>query len=389
MKRLLTLLLIMVMLVQLPAGGASEAITDEARSYWLYEMNSGLVLAEHQADRSLPMASLTKLMTCLLTLEAIEQGQLAWTETITLPRDYINPGGSSLALKPGETVTVRQLLEGLMIVSANDGARLLALLLQGDEDAFVDSMNLRAKAMGLDDTYFINASGLPGEKGQNSASARDVGKLSIALIDGYGDALLAITGQENLMDSNRSFQKPATNTLMKILPAVDGLKTGHTNAAGYCLAATRPYPGRDEGRLVAVVMGAASETARNQAALALFNWADSAYAYQKVIDSADIHALGSWKGLHNRTVSGHAEASVERLLPRGADIITTIDVTLPDRLPLSRGDRIGTVTAELPDGTQLSVPLISDTEILSVTWGERLLLLFRAVGGWLVGFLPS
>lgn len=354
-----------------------------ARSYWVYEIESEKILTEHQAGKQTPAASLTKLMTCLLTLEAIDRGELKWNEQVRLPAAYVNPGGSSMDLKPGQRVTVRQLVSGLMIVSANDGAQALAVRLGGSEAGFVRMMNARALALGMSQTRYLNASGLPAKAGENLTSAADTGRLAAHLLKNYGDVLLKITGRKAFAIDAASGSKSATNTLMQIKAGVDGLKTGHTDAAGFCLAATMPFQNREDARLIAVVMGTASERARNTAAGKLLDWAERTYRFAVVIDRSQSLTAGNWGGLDSRPVTAHPAETVERLVKADAGIQTTVSFTPPAALPLEKGAVIGSITAVLADGEQITVPLISDTEILELTLQERLKLFMTQLEDWI------
>ena len=382
MKKRIALLLMIGTLFVSPVSGDAELRLADARSYWLYEAGTRQVLAEYRSDMETPAASLTKLMTCLLTLEAIDRGALDWDETLTMPGDYVNPGGSTMQLVPGQRVTIRQLVNGLMIVSANDGAKVLASRIGGNEADFVKRMNERARELELKETTFLNANGLPEAAGQNMTSAEDMGKLSVYLLTVYGDKLLPITSRQALVVSSGKATLPATNTLMGMKKGVDGLKTGHTNAAGYCLAATAPFEARKDARLIAVVMGTTDESARDNAAKALIEWAEKRYTFMKVIDAGKAISAGNWKGLESRAVTGHPAHSMERFLMRDTKITTEVAIRLPGRLPLNKGDRIGTVRATLPGGEKLEVSLISDTEILRLTIKEKFKVFINVLLGW-------
>lgn len=382
MKKIITGLLLIVLFMQgTTAHGTS--IAAGARSYWLYETGTGQILAENHSQDKTAAASLTKLMTCLLALEAIQRGELEWSEAVTVPSDYINPRGSTMDLQAGEAVTVRQLVNGLMIVSANDGAQVLARRISGSEAAFVMQMNRRAKELGLERTAFLNATGLPEAAGQNMTSAADMGRLSAHLLKEHGETLLGITGQRLLQDPQRKYSKPSTNTLMYLKVGVDGLKTGHTNSAGYCLSATMPFRQDRDSRLIAVVMGTANEKARDNAARELLDWADKNYDFVTLIDKQASYSAGNWRQLTSRPVTGHPESTVERLMNPIDRQPVRVTVTLPSQLPLGKGDVIGSVTTRLPGGEEVTVPLISDTEIIGLTLLEQLQLFIRSIGAWL------
>lgn len=387
-RRMISYLVILLIMIT-PVQGLAESLDIEARSYWLYETSTGKVLAESHSDQVTAAASLTKLMTCLLTLEAVERGEITWDEVITLPDSYVNPGGSSMDLRAGQTVTIRQVLSGLLIVSANDGAKLLAARLSGNEEDFVRRMNTRAQELGMKKTLFLNPSGLPEKTGQNMTTASDMGMLSNYLLTHYQEFLLGITGQRTHTDYARNYSKPTTNTLMHLKKGVDGLKTGHTNDAGYCLAATMPFGSDGDARLIAVVMGTADEGSRNEAGRKLLDWADETFDFTAVIDEEDRYPLGYYRGLESRPVYGHPAESVARLIRTQPGTRITTSALLPAKLPLKAGDPIGTVTAVLWDGETVTVPLLSDTEILRLSWGERFSALLQSVGSWFRSILPS
>lgn len=383
------LLVITVIMIATPVCGHGDSRIAESRSYWLFESSTGTILAEHESSLETPAASLTKLMTCLLTLEAIDQGRLQWDEDITLPAAYINPGGSSIRLEAGQNLSIRQLVEGLLIASGNDAANLLADRVGGSEAVFVKKMNERAKALGMKQTRFLNATGLPTEAGENMTSAADIGLISRHLIETYQERLLDITSKPIYRNSATDFSKPSTNTLMVLKKGVDGLKTGHTDKAGYCTAVTMSYTDREDARLIAVVMGTPSEKARDAAAKRLLDWAEEAFGFRNVIDANQSIAVSNWKGLVSRPIQGHPEKSVECLLRTEAITHGTVIPDLPEKLPLMKGDVIGKVTAELPSGEQVTVTLISDTEILELTLQERVSLFLKVLGDWLASMLPS
>lgn len=388
MKKVVLLIIAFIMIAT-PVCGHGDSRIAESRSYWLFESSTGTVLAEYESSLETPAASLTKLMTCLLTLEAIEQGWLQWDENITLPAAYINPGGSSIKLEAGQNLSIRQLVEGMLIASGNDAANLLADRVGGSEAVFVKKMNERAKALGMKQTRFLNATGLPTEAGENMTSAADIGLISEHLIETYQKYLLDITSKRTYRNTEMNFSKSSTNTLMILKKGVDGLKTGHTNKAGYCTAVTMPFLDRADARLIAVVMGTPSEKTRDEAAKSLLDWAEEAFRFRNVIDANQSIAVGNWEGLISRPIQGHPEKSVECLLKVEATSNVTVLSDLPEKLPLMKGDVIGKVTAELPDGGRVTVPLISDTEILDLTLQERVRLFFKALGDWFSSKLPS
>lgn len=388
MKRLMAGILLCGMLI-LPGGAFADPGIVEARSYWLYEARTRTVLAEYQGELVTPAASLTKLMTGLLVLESLEKGIHRWDETIKLPETYVNPGGSTMELFSGQSVTIRQLFEGLLIVSANDAAQILAAHVGGSEAGFVEQMNSRARQLGLKQTLFINPNGLPTVSGQNMTTAQDIGILCTFLLEHYQEPLLEVTARKVLADSTGKPGKPATNTLMMLKPGVDGFKTGHTDAAGYCLAATIPFGPVEDARLIAVVMGTADEKARDHATQRLLEWAENQYAVVKVIDEKQILDTGLWNGLESRPVKAYADKTVIRLLKKTDRVTTQVQYIPPQSLPLLKGDAVGSVTVQISNGEIIVVPLRSATEIRNLTFDEQVLLLFQTIRHWVFSVLPS
>lgn len=374
-------------------GGAYPTFADEpsisAKNYWLVETGTGNVLTAHQADQQVAAASLTKLMTCLLTLEALENGTIEWKQEVVLPSGYVNPGGSSMYLKPGERVNVEQLLRGLMIVSGNDAAGVLATLISGSEKEFADEMNARAKVLGLKQTVYINASGFPEAEGENYTSAEDVGKLSEYLLSHYGEQIIGITSNSRYKDSARGLDLPSTNTLMQKMDAVDGLKTGHTDASGYCMSVTTVFDEPRKTRLVAVVMGTDSKNARDKAAGSLLEWGRENYEYRVAVDGSRKVSAGLWKSLPRREIVAVPQRSVEMLYNVAEDTVITVKWALPESLPLRKKDVIGTISAVMANGESVDVPLISETEIRHLSLSENFTLLSEKFQGWIRRLLRS
>lgn len=250
-----------------PGAGGSAGVPGV--SSLVLEADSGLVLHEADADRRIEPASLTKLMTVLLAMEAVERGRAALSDVVAVSTHAAAMGGSQVWLGEGERYTLRQLLESVMVASANDSAVAIAEHLAGSEARFVASMNARAAQLGMGSTHFVNATGLPagGGEGEGRTTARDMARLAREVIK-HEEVLKWSSTQSKVFRQRPLFILETTNPLLGTYPGCDGLKTGHTEAAGYHLIATARRGGV---RLVCVVMHAESDQARAEQCASLLN----------------------------------------------------------------------------------------------------------------------
>lgn len=239
-----------------PSAVSSEAKRDalapQARAAVVMDFATGKVLYEKDAHEKLPMASITKIMTMLLTMEAIDSGRLKYTDKIRTSEYASSMGGSQIFLEPGETMTVNDLLKGIAIASANDACVAIAEHLSGSESAFVEQMNERARQLGMDDTHFVNCNGLPAPN--HYCSAHDIALMSRELLKHPDITRYTSVYSDYLRkDTDHPLWLVNTNKLVRFYDGVDGLKTGFTAEAKYCLSATAKRP--DGFRVIAVVMG--------------------------------------------------------------------------------------------------------------------------------------
>ena len=310
-----------------------------AQSHILMDFHTGEVLAEHNADLRLPPASLTKIMTAHLVFAAIANGQItpetqalisekAWAAKVT---------GSKTFIEVNTQVSVRDLVYGVIVQSGNDAAIALAELIAGDEKNFARLMNAAAKEMGLPNTQFQNATGLPHP--EHYASARDLAQLARAAVaefpEGYKIYAAPDFTYNNITQSNR-------NGLLGKYDGADGIKTGHTKAAGYCLVASAARKGR---RLIAVVMGAKSVRARERESIKLLNYGFQNFVNLDLFDADKLREVKLWKG-EKETVQVRVDAesgtvTLPRDLARSARAVFISDA--PHIAPVAEGDRMGFV----------------------------------------------
>ncbi len=319
-------------------GFADFQPTSQPRSYLLMDYDTGTVLAENNSDQSYPIASVTKVMTMLLCMEALQSGKISMDDMVTASEYACSMGGSQIYLEPGEQMTVRELLKSVAVGSANDASVVLAEHIMGSETAFVDAMNQRAKALGMNNSHFVNCNGLDEEN--HYSSARDVAIMSRELLK-HNDIrpFLGIW-----MDSVRNGQFGLTNTnkLIRFYNGAIGIKTGSTSDAKYCLSSAAARGGLT---LIGVVIGAESTAERFETAKELLNYGFSNYKIETVIDAnAPNDNVNVIKG-KKESVSTKTQSSFKRLINKQSANKTETKVILNDNVkaPVSEGDVVGKI----------------------------------------------
>lgn len=342
-------------------------LTDDARSAILIERDTGQILYELNKDEPLPPASMTKIMTMLLIMEAIDEGKLKYDEKVRTSEYAASMGGSQIFLEPGEEMTVEELLRAIAIASANDASVALAERIAGSEEAFVAKMNERAKELGLKNTLFQNATGLPTEN--HYSSAYDMAIIAKELLK-YED-ITKFTGlYESYLRENtdKKFWLVNTNRLVRFYDGVDGLKTGYTSEAKYCLTATAE---KNNMRVIAVIFGAPTSKSRNAQISKMLDYAFSQYEtyplYEKnvVVDEVKI-SKGKKKKVEIMT-----SEPISLLTKKGENIENVEEkIKLHENLqaPIKKGEKLGHLIL-VKDGKEiLKSPLIAKEEIESANW---------------------
>ena len=311
-----------------------------ARAWILMDYATGQVLAEHEADTRLEPASLTKVMTTYLVAEALAQKTLSLQQPVTVSERAWRTQGSRSFVPVNHGVLVDELFKGMVIQSGNDASVALAEAIGGTEDAFAATMNRTAQRLGLKDTNFLNASGyFEGPTPTHFSTARDLAKLAAALVRDHPETHALHAMKEYTYNGIRQHNR---NRLLWADPTVDGLKTGHSSAAGFCLIATAK---RGPRRLISVVLGTPSEEARARDSLNLLNWGYTAFDAVKLYDKGQaISQLKVFKGAQNLVGAGFAEDFVVSV-PRGsADKLSVQLVTRqPLVAPVATGSAVGTL----------------------------------------------
>lgn len=324
-----------------------------AKSYVLMDAVSGNILVENNGDERLPPASLTKLMTAYIATKEIQKGQIAEQDMVTISEKAWRTGGSRMFIDVGKQVSVDDLLHGIIIQSGNDASVALAEHIAGSEEAFSGMMNTAATRLQLDNSHFMNATGLPAE--EHYSTAHDMAKLARAII--YEDPEhYSIYAQKEFLWNN--IKQPNRNLLLWRDKTVDGLKTGHTDEAGYCLVASAV---RDDMRLISVVFGASSEASRAAETQKLltygFRFFETKTFYQKGVELADSKV---WKGQSSEVKVGLAE-DLTVTLPRGQvqKLAATMILDKSVIAPVAKGDRLGVVEVRAGDEVVHTADLVA------------------------------
>ena len=341
----------------------------------LIDEDSGTVLYEKNADERRPVASITKVMTLLLTFEALQAGKISLTDIVPVSEHAYRMGGSQIWLEPGEQLTLQEMLKAICISSANDAAVAVAEFVAGSEPAFVDAMNARAAALGMTATHFANACGLD-EEGHLS-SARDVAVMSREMLLHHPEVREYCTVWMDTLRGGKT-QLVNTNKLLKSYPGITGLKTGTTGKAGVCITASAE---RDGLRLIAVVLGASSGKERFEAAKTLLDYGFAHY------DSAEV-TLPDDAPEELRVKRGTAEtaaldyAAPERLLvPKGEGRDLQTKILLPDTLqaPVQQGSPVGSWQLLRGETVLQELPICAAQDVQALSFGYCLRYLVHTV----------
>jgi D-alanyl-D-alanine carboxypeptidase (penicillin-binding protein 5/6) len=351
--------LFLLALLALPLAAHSQTVPPPAvaaRAWLLLDHGSNQALAEQAADDRVEPASLTKLMTAYLSFAALRQKRLAEDQAVPVSEKAWKAQGSRMFIEPNRPVTVRELLYGMIVQSGNDACIALAEAVAGSEENFVVAMNREAQRLGLKNTKFMNATGLPDP--QHYSSARDLARLAQALIRDYPEYYPIYATKQYTYNK---ITQPNRNRLLWLDPTVDGVKTGHTESAGYCLIASSK---RGPRRLLSVVLGTDSDNARAQEALKLLNHGFQSFDAVRLYDkNFAISQLKVFKGAQNTVKAGFLEDFVLSL-PKGATLSRdAIRIQLESRQPLlapvQQGERVATLKLSVNDKSWGEYPVVA------------------------------
>ena len=350
----------------LPAQGAALEIA--APSAVLMDAATGTVLYEKNAHEPLAPASVTKIMTLLLVMEALDSGRISWDDTVTASEAAAAKGGSQVYLEPGEQMTMEEMIKSVAVVSANDCATALAEHVAGSEAAFVEMMNNRAAELGMADTHFVNCTGLDDEPNaaEHLTTAYDIALMSRELLK--HDRIREFTTIWMDTVRNGEFGLSNTNKLVRFYQGTTGLKTGYTSSAGHCLSASAE---RDGLELIAVVLHCSSSGERFQSAKQLLDYGFAGYTLVTPDETAEIPAVPVLLGEVDAITPVLSEASPVLVEKGQAGKITTrVEVAEQVRAPVEAGQRLGTLTIQ-SDGSPLqAVPLVAPEAVARKSWWD-------------------
>lgn len=352
---------ILALLFAVTGGAAGKPIPNppelNATSYYLTDFDSGQVLAEKDADKPVEPASITKLMTAYLVDKAIADGDIALDDMVTISEKAWRMKGSKMFVEVGKQVSVGDLLKGLIIQSGNDASVALAEYVAGSESAFAGYMNHQAKLLGMNNTNFVNSTGWPDEN--HYSTARDIALLTRTVIRDFPESYRLYKEREYTFNDIRQFNR---NRLLWRDETVDGVKTGHTEAAGFCLVASAR---REDMRLISVVLGTDSDKARTQSSQALLNYGFRFYETHQLYRAEEILSRARiWYGDQEQVSLGVGK-DIYITIPRGryGELDASMEVDREISAPVQRGQQLGLVSIRLGDELLLSDDLVAMQDV--------------------------
>ncbi|GBO85314.1 MULTISPECIES: D-alanyl-D-alanine carboxypeptidase family protein [Marinobacter] len=358
-----TLSIVFVLMLALTGKAMSQAVLIPSppqiagSSYVLMDPKSGRIIMEENSHERLPPASLTKMMTAYIVERELDEGRIAMSDMVPISVNAWKTEGSRTFVREGTQVSVEDLLRGVIIQSGNDASVALAEFVAGSEDAFVDIMNQQAQLLGMKDTNFENATGLPSP--DHFSTAYDLAMLAQAIINDYPENY-PLYAEKHFTYNN--IRQPNRNSLLWRDDSVDGLKTGHTEEAGYCLVASAK---RNDTRLIAVVMGTNSSEARAQEIQKMLNYGFRYYESERLFQSGqELIEARVWGGQTDQLSVGMTE-DVYVTIPRGSrnDLESTVDLDSVIKAPIKVGDELGRVKVSYNGEVLVDQPVLALTEV--------------------------
>ena len=376
-KRMLAIFVLLVLLAgaMLPAVRAAE-LDLPAPSYVLMERSTGEVLLEHNAHERLRPASVTKVMTLLLIMEALDDGRIGWDDMVQTSAAAAAKGGSQIYLEENEQLPLEEMLKSIVVSSANDCACAMAEHIAGSEAAFVEMMNARAEQLGMTDTHFVNCTGLDDEPeaAEHLTTAYDIALMSRALLGHEAIKKYTTIWMDTVRDGQ--FGLSNTNKLVRFYDGTTGLKTGYTSAAGHCLSASAERNGME---LIAVVLHCASSTDRFESAKALLNYGFSNYALITP-DPGELPAVPVTLGASMEITPVLADETpilIDKALATGVE--TRVRVIESVTAPVEAGQTLGTLTITSGSQTIAERDLVAPEAVEALRWGDVFLQMLRAL----------
>ena len=359
----------------------------------LIDQLTNRTLYEKNPDKKMPLASLSKMMTFLIAIESIKEGKVKENDIIEIDAEIAKVKGSSYKLKVGEKVPLIELMNGLMIVSGNDAAIAIAKHIGGSVDDFVKIMNKKTKELGMKNTKFINPNGLPvynlkepsKPPMENISTPRDISILAKYMFDNYEKEVASITDKEIYSYPERGFCKNNTNVLLQLIPDVDGVKTGYTGNAGYCLCfSMKTYKGNNksdcDNRLIGVVLGTNHKNKRTQASMSLLKYGKENFATKNIIQKDQLIGKKYIYGIPEMEVCLKAQDNLYITCKQNENIKS--EVTLKEiNYPIKKGDSLGVIKYYNSDGIELGrLDIISENNLEEITFKNKMKIFLREHG---------
>lgn len=350
-SKLLSLCLVIIMFTNTIAFGEIN-INDNIKGALLGDLETGEVLYEYNINEQLAMASVTKIMTYLVMMDAVNKGEISLDDDVVISGHAAATEGSNFGVLSGETVKLSLLVKGMLIVSGNDCATAIAEHVGKTEDNFVSMMNSKASELGLLSASFVNPHGLPiddNETGQNHMSVSDIYKLVRHILSNYPE-MLEVTKQPELVVAERNFSKTATNPILGVVEGADGLKTGYTDKAGLCLVSTMPVTGNGQDyRLIAILMGSETAEERLEKTKILLDYGKNNFTMEKLADTSQsidrVYISNSKSG----KVEIYPAQDYSKLVNKEDTVRTKITYNQEVKAPLAKGDKVGTISILVND----------------------------------------
>ena len=368
-------LLVCLCLVGSPVIAQQPSLTIAAKSYFLVDFQTGQALASENEHEKIEPASLTKLMTAYVVFSALKQGHISLTQDVHVSERAWRMIGSRMFIEPNKRVTVDELIRGMIVQSGNDACIALAETIAGSEEIFVQMMNKEASRLSMHNTHFTNTTGLP--DANHFSTAHDLALLASAIIRDFPEFYPLYSLKEYTYND---ITQPNRNRLLWLDPHVDGLKTGWTKTAGYCLITSAK---RDNQRLISVIVGSDSAKTRSIESQRLLNYGfqfyDTVHLYNK---NQEVTTIQLWKGSQNQLKAGFSHEVYFTLLKGQADKLkATMEYKQPLIAPINAGDNVGTVIFTLDGKPMATYPLVAlesigTTNIFGRTW-DSIQLLFN------------
>lgn len=333
-------------------------IENKTKASLIGDVQSGALFLSENIEEQLSIASISKLMNYFVVRDAIEEGKIKREDVVTISKESASEEGSSLDLLEGEKITINDLLDGLMVVSGNDAAHALAEAVSGSEEEFVKLMNNKAKEIGLEAAEFTNASGLTKNSADNKMSTKDIFTMSKALIEKYPE-VLEYSKKTVLEQPNRNYKRESTIPLVGEVNGVDGLKTGYTEEAGYCLVSTMKITkGQSEFRVIAILMGVNTKEERAQYMKDMLNYVKENISTKKLVDSSTFVKRVTINSSTKGYVDIVPEKDVERITLKNINYEFETEIS-KIKLPLKKGDKVGEIRVKNSEKIVETVNLIA------------------------------